>query len=78
MARVEELKKRDLALAWHTAVLHRMDAKKFPASPEAMFGGGGGGDDSDEKLLAFAKRLKAAKDRQELVSKKPRLSKPGA
>lgn len=63
--RINELRKRDMTLAWHIGLLEKMDGKQFPRSPEKLWGGdherrSGGGQSG---LVAMAQaRQKAQQD----------------
>lgn len=37
--RINELRKRDMTLAWHIGLLEKMDGKQFPRTPEKLWGG---------------------------------------
>lgn len=66
---IEELGRRDLTQAWHIAILSRTDPKKFPKSLDDLLGtkqaAKPDGDRSIDVLVAQAKALRRAKERQD-------------
>lgn len=74
LVRVDEQKKGHLEQAWHIALLHHLDGKRFPRSPEALWKKVDGAPVmSDTTIVALAKAMEASKQNEKRRAEKKRL-----